>query len=291
MADLQTLRATLVRRKELETELAELSIQEGPLARDVQRLKIEVNNKQFDMEKLSRPGLRSLVLGWTGKKEAALSQAVRDTRAAKDHLNTVSFRLETLQTRIAALSGELEQLSSCEADYLAQLYILRPGDERLAAAESLLQQLQLGESLRRDLREAADALLPLLRALERLYETGDIQTDLVGRPYDNKFPAMRDRAIPCQAALNRFTALLSQYEVLCNLTFEAAVPGPWSAEENYLTAPAFDAQELFERLENVQFWLQRLKRVGTSMMPQQAAIEQTWRQELRTALFALHDSL
>lgn len=291
MEELQTLRTALERYSVLEAELAEAVGQVKSLQQDLQRLKRTTETIRSEADSLAAPGLKGLFLKLTGKQETAIIQARQEVRAAESALAAADFQLQTTQAHMTALTDELAQTASCEASYLARLTMLFPDDPRMLEAQSLLDRLHQREALLCALREAASALKPLLQSMIRLYETGDIQTDLVGRRYDNKFPTMREKAIPCQAALNSFTALLLQYAAAYGLEFGTASPGPWSSDPKYLTAPAFDAKELFERIDDVRCWLRRLESRSNEFVSTQKAQDRCCRQALYEILFTAHDSL
>ena len=287
MTELQELRALLIRRTALEEEYAELVSQLRPLERDVQKLKVETNNKQLDADQLTRPGLRNLVLGWTGKKEAALTNAIREARTAREHLNTAEYRLETLRSRTAAIRQELDATADTEEQFLRQ-WEQQAGHSH-TEARALLQQLKQSTVLLTRLPEEVDTLKSLLSVVERYYVTGDIQTDLTGHRYDNKFRTMKAHCPPCQDALTALLATLSTYTDFFDIHLQAVASGPWTNQTDYLTAQSFDAKELFERVDQVSCWLSQLEFALKTQKSQAAAMLLSHRKALRDCLLALPD--
>jgi len=287
MSDLQNLRTLLIRRMALEEEYAELVPQLSPLQRDIQRLKVEANNKQLDADQLTKPGLRNLVLGWTGKKEAALTNAIREARTAREHLNTAEYRLETLRSRTAAIRQELDATADAEKQFLRQ-WEQQTGRSH-TEAQALLQQLEQSTALLTRLPEEVNTLKSLLSVVERYYVTGDIQTDLTGHRYDNKFRTMKAHCPPCQDALTALLATLSTYTDFFDIHLQAVVSGPWTDQTDYLTTQSFDAKELYERVDHVSRWLSQLEFALKNQKSQADTMLLSHRKALHDCLLALPD--
>ena len=287
MSDLQNLLTLLIRRMALEEEYAELVPQLRPLERDIQKLKVEANNKQLDADQLTRPGLRNRVLGWTGKKEAALTNAIREARTAREHLNAAEYRLETLRSRTTTIRQELDATADTEEQFLRQ-WEQQAGHSH-TEARALLQQLKQSTELLTRLPEEVDTLKSLLSVVERYYVTGDIQTDLTGHRYDNKFRTMKAHCPPCQDALTALLATLSTYTDFFDIHLQAVASGPWTNQTDYLTAQSFDAKELFERVDQVSCWLSQLEFALKTQNSQAAAMLLSHRKALRDCLLALPD--
>ena len=268
MPDLRELRALLAHREALELELAELEPQLRPLERENLRLQIEVNNKQLDADSLSKPGLRTLFLGWTGKKEAARTTALRELRNAREQLHSTTFRLETLRSRVEAIRQELRTTSEAEADCL-RLWKEQTGREHEEADQLMrrvMEDTALSERFFRELKTLKDRL----SVLDSYYATGDIQTDLTGRRYDNKFHTMKKHASPCQDALTSFLKSFDAYTSRYKPDLQFPVPDSRIMQADYLTAPSFDARELYEQAERVSAWISQLEH---RLKVQKAAVE------------------
>ena len=284
MADMRELQAIIRCRETLDEELTASIPQLRPLEHEIQTLKVEAHNKQLDAEQLSRPGLRSAVLRWTGRHEAAVTRAVREARAARDALQTALFRQETLQNRVHAIQNELAATADTEAACLRLLEAQHPNAPAIREAAGLLRQLQQAAQLRSTLPEQLSKTKARLSRVLRTYETGDIQTDLTGHRFDNKFRTMKELCIPAQEDLSLLLPLLTQYTDLYDQNLQTAAPGPWTAEPKYLTAPSFDAKDLQERVDDVFCWVQQLERCLRDLQTHNDLTERAWRQSLRRLL-------
>ena len=284
MSTLQELYTLVADRRQQDEELFSLLTQVKPLEQEVKKLQIDANNRQADADELSGPGLRTLFLRMTGKKEEAEAQAYRNLRTAKEQLNTASYRLETTKSRIEALQTELDATADAESalrEALNTRSVVLPEQ-----TDTLLSNLAQADVLAEQLPQTMNELKSLLQKVENYYIHGDIQTDLSGNRYNNRFRTMQQISRQCQPVLDRLLSQLNSTAALYDTDFRAAAPGDWTTDPQYLSAQRFDAKDLFERTDSVFCWLQRLERCLNTQKQDRAATELQWKQELRDILLA-----
>lgn len=148
---------------ELLEQKEKLEAEEKRLDSEVHRLKIIAHNEQADVENLSVPGIRGLLLAMTGKKQERLEKEQAEARHAKQNYETAAAKQESVLCKLNQCAEELAALGNCE-ETLRQLVSLSEHSEL-----TMLTQCGIG------LCDIQQQIHELMGALTKVLQLGAIR--------------------------------------------------------------------------------------------------------------------
>lgn len=115
--DLKALQGKILRKRDLETAIKDLSLKRDDLARQVAELEKIKQDEQKDVYKLEKGGVKSFFYGVTGKKGKKLDKEREEARVATKRYEEALYELESLKEQISVKEKEMENLESDEKKY------------------------------------------------------------------------------------------------------------------------------------------------------------------------------
>lgn len=106
---------------------------------EIRKLQIIAHNEQADVESLESPGVKSILLGLTGKKQERLEKEQGEARNAVQNYEFAKMRRESIGQNLIAREAELDSLGACEVALRQLLQI--PADEELLNLTQLLSDI------------------------------------------------------------------------------------------------------------------------------------------------------
>ena len=140
---LRELREMKSRKAYLESLRTELTKQQRELSEKTLTLKAAMDNEQADVDRLQKPGVKSLFYGLIGKKEKKLEKEQLEAREAKGAYQAAVWELESVERKLERNTVELEGLAFCEAEYEALMkeLLLEIKDDDTSEIEALNERL------------------------------------------------------------------------------------------------------------------------------------------------------
>ena len=140
---LRELREMKSRKAYLESLRTELTKQQNALKEKIAHLKAAMDNEQADVDRLQKPGVKSLFYGLIGKKEKKLEKEQLEAREAKRAYQAAVWELESVERKLERNTAELEGLAFCEAEYEALMteLLLEIKDDDTSEIEVLNERL------------------------------------------------------------------------------------------------------------------------------------------------------
>lgn len=106
---------------------------------EVRKLQIIAHNEQADVENLESPGIKSMLLELTGKKQERLEKEQGEARNAVQNYEFAKMRRESVGQRLIARESELDSLGACEVALQQLLQI--PANDALLDLTQLLSDI------------------------------------------------------------------------------------------------------------------------------------------------------
>lgn len=157
---LKTFREQTARQNHLKILRAELGDQQRKLMDKTAGLKAAYLQEQQDVDRLEGKTLAAMFYDIIGKKEDKLTKEKQEAYAARLKYDAAARELEAVESRLRAVSGELESLRGCETCYKQELQRvleeLKAGDdprgEKVLALEAKIADRE------RDIKELKEAI-------------------------------------------------------------------------------------------------------------------------------------
>lgn len=230
----------LEQKEKLEAELKLLDT-------EVHKLRIIAHNEQADVENLNTPGIRGLLLGMTGKKQARLEKEQTEARRARQNYETALSRQESSLSKLNQCTEELASLGNCEEALRQQLSLPK---------ESALITL---EKCSADTADIQQQISSLMGALTKISQLGAIRNGT------QSTSALADTDDKLRSAEHSAQEMLTQLKA--DLTILTTNLAPFGMELNCSDLQKISADYLTDlytyalitsRVENVKVMLRQL---------------------------------
>lgn len=114
MTDFKEAYAKTQRKAELLDLMDALKAERKQLDAEVRRFQIIAHNEQADVDNLESPGIKSILLGLTGKKQEQLEKEQNEARNALQNYELAKLKLESVIQKTAICDVELTSLGLCD---------------------------------------------------------------------------------------------------------------------------------------------------------------------------------
>lgn len=276
MTEFKEVYAKTQRKAALLDLMDELNAERKQLDAEVRKLQIIAHNEQADVDNLDSPGIKSILLGLTGKKQERLEKEQSEARNALQNYELTKLKLESVIQKIDIYAAELASLGLCD-ESLRRLLSL-PEDPTLA----ILVQCTS------DLSRIRDDISPLIRKLSQVSQLGAFRNGTSSTSAlsgtDDKLLAMertaQDMLIEIKTSLRVLQENLAPFGILINT---AELDG---IKDDYLT-DVYTSALITSRVEKVTVMLRQIGFQLDAINPNLAAlVSKKQKEQLRLLLDA-----
>ena len=231
---LQQLQQKVAMKPTLEAKLRELQNQRREYDREVISLRVAFRKEQEDVEKLEGRSLANYFFQVVGKLDEKLDQERRDAYAAKVKLDAAERELAGIESDIAEIQTQLNEIRIAEAQYREELEKKRAALKisGTAAADQILdieQKIAALEAQKREIKEAisagysarstADRILSELESADGwntwdMFGGGGIITHMAKHSHLDE---AQDLVSELQSKLRRFKTELADIQITANM--------------------------------------------------------------------------
>ena len=221
----------------LEAKLRELQNQRREYDREVISLRVAFRKEQEDVEKLEGRSLANYFFQVVGKLDEKLDQERRDAYAAKVKLDAAERELAGIESDIAEIQTQLNEIRIAEAQYREELEKKRAALKvsGTAAADQILdieQKIAALEAQKREIKEAISAGYSALGTADRIlselesadgwntwdmFGGGGIITHMAKHSHLDE---AQDLVSDLQSKLRRFKTELADIQITANMRIQ-----------------------------------------------------------------------
>lgn len=105
------------RKSEVNNKIRELSIERGPINKQVLKLEFELEQALKREKDLEKGGITTFFLSISGKLEQMRNAAYDEVRSIRSEYDTAAYKLNSIDSSIACVQNELESIIKCEKEY------------------------------------------------------------------------------------------------------------------------------------------------------------------------------